>query len=223
MKNKLCIIGILLYLITVGLSTICAQSDTCTDGQALTIDTVNKRYKCKTISSSPSSSGAEAYVMLPQNAQGTNTDATVAITANTVTAWRFYIDHNITVTELTFHLATASAGGLISFGVYSSDGNTLLINTGTISTTATGTKRTTFSAIVLSAGFYWLAWTADNSTCRPAGIQNGANFLAVLNGGGSSFQQGTAGNASALGVLPTTLGGVASGVTIPTPYVKLQG
>lgn len=170
-------------------------------------------------------SGAEAYVFVPIWAESASTTATVAMTANQVKAWRFFLPIRITIAELSFNLSTTSAGGNISMGIYSSDGNTRHIDTGPILTTAGGVKRTVLGATVtLDPGFYWLAWTADNGTCRPSGVNNSAAFLNVLNGDGNNFQWGAAGNSSSGGQLPATLGGVATqGSTTPTPYVKLQG
>jgi hypothetical protein len=149
----------------------------------------------------------------------------VAGAANEVKAFRFFLPFGLTVTKVTVHIVTLFSGGLCSVGIYSADGNTLLLNSSTISTTTTGIKDVTLgSPVTLPSGFYWYAWTQDNGTSRFSGIgANNVTNLALLNGA-SVFQIGLAGNSSSSAVLPSTIGGVATtGSTTPIPYTKLQG
>lgn len=171
-------------------------------------------------------SGAAAYHMLPSDL-GLGALGTVAHSpANLVRAFRFFLPHGLVVAKLTVQISTLFSGGLCSVGIYSADGNTKLIDSGTISTTTTGIKDVTLGATVsLPVGFYWFAWTQDNTTSRFAGDGfNNVNVIALYNGA-STTQMGDAANSSSSGVLPSTLGtvtGVGTAST-PVPVCKLQG
>lgn len=166
----------------------------------------------------PSLSGVTAHYMAPWgygHTDVTNPEAGV----NQVRCCRFLIPIEITVASLHFEVTTGDSGKVANLGIYSSDGNTLLCNTGAVSITATGAKSVTLgSPVTLPAGMYWLAWTGNSSALRMRGVA--ADATAFTNAG--TAQIGTAANSSSVGVFPSTLGAISAATHAP-PKLKLQG
>ena len=141
--------------------------------------------------------------------------------SNTLNVVRVYVPHRITITKVGIRLSTAFTGGKYAVAIYSSDGNTKHIDTGAQSTTSAGTQVITLGAsVTLSPGFYWYAFTVDNTT---AGFRAAAHDGSDLALNADTTQTGTAANASSVGVMPSTLGTITGSDTQAIPVTKFQG
>lgn len=139
---------------------------------------------------------------------------------NKVAVARFYLPLRLPVNSIVFSVSGASAGGNCSAGIYSADGGTLLIDSGVQSSAGARVVGTTLSgAVALPPGFYWVAFTADNTATSVEAVVSTVGFAGVLNY--SAAQMGYAVNPSAGGALPPTLGGVVAS-KVGVPVVKLQ-
>ena len=128
---------------------------------------------------------------------------TVAPVAGQVVCAPFTLENKIVVTGLAFRVATLYAGGHASVGIYSSDGTSLLVDSGPILTTTTGAKTKTGLSVALSAGTYIAAWTADNTTCRLYLYDCGDHHSLV---NAEAVRMGTANNGSTAGQLQSSTG-----------------
>ena len=138
-------------------------------------------------------------------------DTTVLAIANQVRAQRFVLPFRITVRRIITRIGTPSAGGLFDVGIYSADGNTLLLDMGAQSTAVAGTINVAIAPVILPPGVYWQAFGIDNIVARIVGIiTNADNFAATMNA--TTVHTGLAANPLAGGVLPAALGAVAGGI-----------
>lgn len=141
--------------------------------------------------------------------------------ANVVVVFRYWLRHWLLANSIVFYIATSSASKHMSVGLYSNDGNTLLIDSGPKSTSSTGVQTKTLTApLALNPGPYWTAWTSDDTTAAiKAATISDAGIIAILNSG--TVHMGTAANVSAAGQLPSTLGTI-TGSTQNAPIFKVQ-
>lgn len=157
------------------------------------------------------------HILLPSlhipttTVSGTNTGTDV------VRVFRFYNPCRLVVNRVVFQVS--ATGGLSGVGIYSATGDRL-ITTGAVDTTTTGVKNTALGAsVTIEAGWYYLAWTANNTTATYHSEVSATTYTNVLNA--TTVHIGTAANASSGGVLPATLGAVSAG-SFPVIIVKLQ-
>lgn len=139
--------------------------------------------------------------------------------ANEVRVWRFFLPMKLTVDSIIYNQATGSASSS-SLGIYSGDGNTKLIQA-TVRTTGTGIRTTSGLAVTLGPGHYYLAWTISGTTAGVFTTAEAATIFQTIFRSGT-VQTGSAANASAAGVLPTTLGAITAVDYTQVPIVKLQ-
>jgi hypothetical protein len=152
-----------------------------------------------------------AYKMLPVDYPNapTTTDG-FTYTANQVKVYRFYLEQNITVNKLIFSLSSIGSGTrACAVAIYTGDGNTKKIDSGAITPTVTGNQTVTVASVALTAGYYYLAWTASGTTApifnAITGSIAGEN---LLNAGTVHF--GTAANSASTSVMPSTLGTITA-------------
>jgi hypothetical protein len=139
--------------------------------------------------------------------------AVMVASANQVRAHRMVVLRRTTIKRIIFEITTLSAGGNCSIGIYSADGNTLLVHTGAVDTGTTGNKNIDVADATLDPGVYWLAWTADNTTVQCRQITGSTVLVNIMNA--VAVRVGTAANASSGGVLPSTLGTITAAVFSP--------
>ena len=106
------------------------------------------------------------------------------------------IHFKITVNSIVFSIGTGASGNC-AIAVYHADGNTKLIDTGALTTVTTGARNISVSATSIGPGWYFIAWTADNTSATFGGYA-ATGSATVLNTG--TVHLGTAANASAAGV-----------------------
>lgn len=134
---------------------------------------------------------------------GTQTSGPVSTTNNQVTAFKFALPFSFQVNKISISCTGAAAGKTANFGIYDSSGNKVL-DSGSFSLASTGLKTTTVS-VLLPSGIYYFAQSADNSvpSCHafavaPTAISNLINL--------NQTRTLQAGNSTAAGVMPATLG-----------------
>jgi hypothetical protein len=137
--------------------------------------------------------------------------------ANAVVCYRFTLKQSITVSKITWDIVAGNAAGRhIAFGIYSSDGNTKLIDSGAMSAAALGVVTATISpTVTLDAGVvYWYVQTSDSIAVTGPCIDEATTTAALLTLLSNSYvRYGAAANASVAGALPTTLGTITAAVT----------
>lgn len=152
----------------------------------------------------PSSIGS--FLLVPNNfcSKTASGQQSFVLSDNVVRCFPIFLSTKIVVAKVAFEVVTLSVGSLAAIGIYSADGNTLLINSGAVSTTTAGVKTVTLgSPVTLAPGKYIYAVTANNTTPTSYAALTGS-FNVLLNA--FTTTAGTAANASASGVLPSTTG-----------------
>ena len=131
---------------------------------------------------------------------------------NRVEVSRFILPFRLVVRRVVFAISTSDASSFSAVGIYNSDGTSLLVDSGAISSATTGIKSVTLSpAVTLEPGVHILAWTATTTTVAfQAGnfINASSIYRDIVNK--NNVQFGDAANASSSGVLPATTGSLSS-------------
>jgi hypothetical protein len=131
---------------------------------------------------------------------------------NLVGVWGFYLSQRITVAKLVFEVTTLQASQFWYAGIYSANGNTLLVNSGQQSTAAAGIKVVTLGTpVTLNRGTYWLAFNGSSTVMRFRFAVAFTVWTNILNQ--DTIHQGIAANSVAAGALPATLGTIRLAVS----------
>ena len=149
------------------------------------------------------------YFSPPLGGIGANQAAVFTTANNQVRVIRFVLPFRFTIRRISIAITTGIASSNVGAGIYSADGNTLLLESGAIVSTSTGNKTATITAVILEPGIYWHAVTTNDATVAVLVLNGGGTSFQLLNTG-SSTQYGTAANASSSSVLPATLGTVTT-------------
>lgn len=178
-------------------------------------------YADNAVSSINPSTAGISYQLIPEQIVGSNTNSSLGAN-NQVQFFRFTVTRKITVVSIHFYVSGTNAGSLCAVGIYNSAGTTKLIDSGAISSASSGLKSVTLGAsVTLTPGDYIMAWTLTSKSANllVAPVLNPINIL-----NGSVIVLGAAGNASAAGVLPTTLGTLTTALSSGqgVALVKLQ-
>lgn len=149
----------------------------------------------------------------------TDSSSSVGASANVVYVALIQVPFAYTVDRASLGGVANGSGNSVGFGIYTSDGNTKVCDTGAISTTAwSGAATYTISSCTFGPGLYYFAWTADNTTPTMRKAAAFTNYFSPQNTG-SGTRLGTAANASSAGVLPSTLGALTDDNTLTIPFV----
>lgn len=148
---------------------------------------------------------------------------------NQVKVFRIHIPNGIEVDTVVWAVITQTGTGCDNgaVGIYSIDGNTLLVDSGAQTYDTNNTIiEADITNVFLNPGDYWLAYTADESTsCTVQAVTDsegtGVDSDNIMNQG--QTMMGTANNASASGVLPATLGTITPNEDVDRPIIKLNG
>lgn len=109
------------------------------------------------------------------------THTTAAMTANVLTACRFYASAAFTADRISLNVSVAGAGGTtLRLGLYTADPTTglpaaLLVDSGAIACDSTGAKTATISQAIVAGQGYWLALSTDGTPtvfCTTPTVQN---------------------------------------------------
>ena len=109
----------------------------------------------------------------------------------------------VTVTSLQFYVQAVGAAGTIGIALFSSDGQTRLINVTSGSVSGTGKVSVAVSSVVLEPGMYYIAFNTDSTTDLTITTYPGPNspFTAAADSG-LKEAQGTV--TVSAGTIPTT-------------------
>ena len=134
--------------------------------------------------------------------------------ANEVRATQFVLLFRITIGQLSFHVTTLDVGKFVGTGIYSADRNTLLLESGGVSTTTTGVKVTALGTpVTLEPGIYWQADTTDSTVVQMRKVSM-TSMDSLLNSQ-TLEKMGIAANTSTAGALPATLGAITAAAQSP--------
>ena len=142
---------------------------------------------------------------------------TVVGVNNQIRLIQFVLPFRAVVRRLALEISTLSVGGNLGVGLYDAGGN-LILESGAISTTTTGIKTASITAVTLEPGVYFHVETADNTTVQVRKVGLSAQVRNLLNANAVE-KSGLAANTSTAGVLPATLGAII--VTTNTPTMVL--
>lgn len=150
-----------------------------------------------------------------------DTSAALVGSADEVRVVLFYAPMRVTVDRIGVNGVTNGSGNSAGFGIYTADGNTKVCDSGAISTTSwSGAAAYTLSgSCTFGPGYYYYAWTANNTTPTIRSGSAFTNYFAPLNVGTGTVL-GTAANASSGGVLPSTLGTLTDSNSLAVPIVR---
>ena len=153
--------------------------------------------------------GGVGNLFIPANA--TTSTASPAGANNQVHVILFVLQYAITVNKLVYYVSTSNASDKWAYGIYSSDGNTKLIDSGVISPTSAGPFSITLGTpVTLPPGEYYFAETSSGTTAQsPFYVENTSYVIPMANLNRS--RNALAANASVAGVLPATLGALNTG------------
>lgn len=151
----------------------------------------------------------------PYNLVSVPPTASPTASANQVFVFQFTIEHAISIANIVCKIAAGNGNGdLWGYGIYSSDGNTKIIDSGAISTAAAGLKSTAITPVILNPGTYFYAQTSSNiNATSPYTATEVATVIPFMNQ--NRQRVGLAANASVAGVLPATLGAISNTVRDP--------
>lgn len=160
------------------------------------------------------------YIAIPNQWPGTEASVTLAAN-NRVRVFRFENTSRITIDQCVWRISAGNAAGrFASIGIYSDDGGTLLVDSGPLEVATAGVKSVSISAVTLSPGFYWAAWTGS---VGGVGFTSGAaptNFGQIFND--TTVLLGRAANDSVAGQLPATLGTITAEDTLGAAILKFE-
>lgn len=132
-------------------------------------------------------------------------------TAQQVRSCQFVLGEQYTITKVTITVAVAgAAGSTVTAGIYSADGTTKLIDSGTFDGTSNTTQTKTISPVTLPPGVYHFAQSCSTPTTLTANCITQGSMIALLLNNQTIKKCGIATNAAVAGVLPASLGGISS-------------
>jgi hypothetical protein len=169
----------------------------------------------------PLETADQGYLFLPSvGVMFRGTSQSIVGSNNQVRAFQFVLPFRLTVSDVQFRVTAAYANREVGIGIYSADGNTLLVDTGVVSAASAGLKKATLSTpVTLAPGPYWYAWTSDYNAVKLTSTFADSTFDSLFSD--TNPQMGTAANAGSEGVLPATLGAITYGsFAIPHALMK---
>ncbi len=166
------------------------------------------------------STSGSGYIFLPSIViPSGGSSAAMTGAANRIQVVQFVLPTGITVRKLTANIATPSAGQRIFVGVYSTAGAKLL-DTALPCGTPNATIAALASPVTLSAGTYFYAFSASDTTCGITAMPLAGGFANMLQK--NSIRLATAANAVSGGVMPASLGALTPASLTATPVVLLE-
>lgn len=108
----------------------------------------------------------------------------------------------VRIARLAAWIATAFAGGKARAGIYTANG-TLLAQTGALDTGAASGQDSAVTPVVLNPGYYYFAWSVDNTAAQLAGSGNGS-MTGLFNRVSASPGQATCSQSMTASGLPST-------------------
>lgn len=171
------------------------------------------------------------YPLMPHRAGGVyyppanllqNADSSIAVTNNFLYVSPFIVPATATYTRIAVDVGTAGTGNM-RLGIYRDSGGSpdaLVLDAGTVDVSSTGVKFITISQS-LAAGFYWLAFVAQNSgtNLKAGGSAVTLPMLGMSASGGGSY--GALRRSFTYAALPDPYGTMPTGITQTAPWICL--
>lgn len=138
----------------------------------------------------------------------------VSVAGTQVRAFQFVCPFSMTITKISLNVITNNAGQTATVGIYSADGQTKLIDSGTFSCASIAVLTNTITAVTLQGGkVYWFAQNcSDITTTKIQSINSTPTIVAVMNN--STPRQIIPTTTATSGVMPSTLGTLASATAL---------
>ena len=137
------------------------------------------------------------------NTPQTSNSVVITTVADRVLVTQFILPFRVVVRNIVVDITTLEVGKLAGFGLYDAAKN-LAVDSGAISTTTTGVKTVSITAVTIEPGVYYVAWTCDGIVAKSRFASNGSFYINMVNE--NATRTARAANASSSGVLPATLG-----------------
>ncbi len=134
-------------------------------------------------------------------------NAVIQTVANRVSVCQFVLPFRIKVVNIVVNITTPHAANFCAYAIYTPDGNTVLLESGAISTASAAVVNTAITAVTLEPGPYFAAWTATQTTAQAAHETTSA-VVGFTNE--NNVRIGRAANASSSSVFPATLGTITA-------------
>jgi hypothetical protein len=172
-----------------------------------------------TVRRAQAAAGTPAYLMFPYGHPfGAATSGALVTSANQIRRSALRVVERIPLANIGVSVQTTSAGGSMSFGIYSADCSARLFYSGVMSTAVSGNITAALAASgTIAPGDYILMWTADNTTVQLRTGTIDGTFGSLWNLG--TVRYGTDSNPSSGGALPTTCGTPTASTNINPPAV----
>lgn len=124
--------------------------------------------------------------------------------------WQFVLPFRAVVRQITSEVTTGGGGGKkYGVGLFDANGN-LLLETGALDANVVAINTTAITAVTLEPGIYWQGQTTDSVTTQLRELSRGTSEVALMNDSGVIITDGTTGNAGVAGILPATMGALAT-------------
>ena len=112
------------------------------------------------------------------------------------------VSNPVQIARLAAWIATASVGGKTGVGIYKTDG-TLVAQTAALDTGSVVVRDSSITPVVLDPGYYYFAWSVDNTTAKLAGSGTGT-MTGLFNRVAASPGQATCTESMTTAGLPAT-------------------
>jgi len=158
-------------------------------------------------------SGAGAnYAVLPvvSYPQSAGTNQVVESAANKVRVIQFILPYKLVVGHVSAGVTTTSTGSF-NIGIYSSNGNTKWVDSGSLSCATAAVVGASITQVTLQPGVYYEAVAATDTTCGLSGMAGATGIANLFNL--NATRVGTATNTLSGGLLPGTLSTITGGST----------
>ncbi len=131
---------------------------------------------------------------------------------NDIFAYQFVLPFRVVVRRISWELTTGVNSSLSAVGLYSADGNSLLVHTGAVSTAIAdqGVISTVVTAVTIEPGIYFFAQTSTSTSVIVRAVNVPTLTIDLIESGSTNPLVGIAANSSSSGVLPATLGTITA-------------
>ena len=150
-------------------------------------------------------------IFLPISQLPQSSGASWQTAANRVNVTQFTIDVSFEISLISINVIANALGKFGGFGIYTADGNTLVVDSGPMSLASIAVVTSSIASVTISPGTYFYAQTADTTTATmPTSASVNSNQIALMNANAAFPRYAVAANPSVAGQLPATLGALTA-------------
>jgi hypothetical protein len=165
-------------------------------------------------------------IFLPISAISRGTGSSWEPSDNRVNVVQFTLAVTFQISKISINVIANSIGDFGGFGIYSADGNTLLVDSGPMALGSVAVVTSSITSISLAPGTYNYAQTGTTTTATLNTTSSvGINDANLMNANAAAPRYAIAANASAGGQLPASLGAltaVSNTTTFDTALVMFE-